>query len=110
MLGTSQTARSHRAGALNLDSTWGREFKRPQRRQLIGLLSKGKFAFHPHFVSKSWRLCYTNLCFHTHKKKNWYNRNVDDFEFKHLMDWLRANKFSLNESKPNFFFVPIKIR
>ena len=36
---------------------------------------------------------------------------VDDIEFKHLMDWLRANKLSLNESKSNFvFFAPVKVR
>ena len=77
MLRTTQTARSHRTGALNLDSTWWREFKGSQRPQPIGSLSKGKFAFHPHLVCKSWHL-WKNLlmkffCYVTffHERWNW---------------------------------------
>ena len=77
MLRTTQTARSHRAGALNLDSTWWREFKSSQRPQPIGSLSKGKFAFHPQLVCKSWHLWKSLLmkffCYETffHERWNW---------------------------------------
>ena len=77
MLRTTQTARSHRAGAWNLDSTWWREFKSSQRPQPIGSLSKGKFAFHPQLVCKSWHLWKSLLmkffCYETffHERWNW---------------------------------------
>lgn len=48
------------------------------------------------------------ICFSEKKRKNGTIESVVNFEFKYLVDWLRANKLSPNESESKFDLFCLK--